>query len=165
MTESESPTLPAAPIRIFLVVVDESAELKVALRYACLRARHSDGRIALLHVLEPEEVQHFLSVDRLIREEKRHEAEQRMQKLARDVKQLTGTLPVLVLREGNRRDELLKLIEEDPSISILVLAAGTGAEGPGPLISYLTGRGISRLRIPLTIVPGGLSDDQLAAIA
>lgn len=152
------------PARIFLVVVDESPELSVALRYACLRARNSGGKVALLHVLEPEEVQHFLMVDTLIREEKRAEAERRMQKLARDVNRLTGTIPVIILREGNRRDELIKLMEEDPSISILVLAAGTGAEGPGPLISYLTGRGLSRLRIPLTIVPGGLSDEQLAVI-
>jgi nucleotide-binding universal stress UspA family protein len=163
MSDADIPGAKHQP-RIFLVVVDESPELAVALRYACLRARNSHGRIALLHVLEPDEVQHFLTVDTLIREERRQEAEQRLQKLAREVNQLTGTLPVLVLREGNRRDELLKLIDEDPKISILVLAAGTGSEGPGPLIAYLTGRGINRLRIPLTIVPGGLSDEQLAAI-
>jgi nucleotide-binding universal stress UspA family protein len=152
------------PVRVFLVVDDESPELRVALRYACLRAKKSGGRVALLHVLEPEEVQHFLSVDALIREERRHEAEQRMQKLAREVNQMTGTLPVLILREGDRRDELLKLMEEDPAISILVLAAGTGGEGPGPLIAFFAGRGIARLRIPMTIVPGGLSDEQIETL-
>lgn len=155
---------PKVSVRIFLVVDDESPELKIALRYACLRARNSGGRVALLHVLEPDEVQHFLSVDALMREERRQEAEQRMQKLARDVNRLTGTLPILILREGHRRDELLKLIEEDPSISILVLAAGTTGEGPGPLIAYFTGRGIGRLKIPMTIVPGGLGDDQIDAL-
>lgn len=152
------------PVRIFLVVVDDSPELKVALRYASLRARKSGGRVALLYVLEPQEMQSFRAVEDLMREEQRAEAEQRLQKLAREVNQVAGTMPALILREGNRRDELMALIDEDPKISILVLAAGTGTEGPGPLVSYLTGRGLPRLRIPLTIVPGGLGNDQLDAI-
>ena len=59
----------------------------------------------------------------------------------------------------------LKLIEEEPSISILVLAAGTGPEGPGPLISYLAGKPAARLRIPITIIPGGLSLDEVDALS
>jgi hypothetical protein len=42
-----------------------------------------------------------------------------------------------------------------------VLAAGTGPEGPGPLITHLSGRVVARLRIPITIVPGGLSMEQV----
>ncbi|ALG70353.1 universal stress protein [Azospirillum thiophilum] len=155
---------PAKPVRIFLVVVDDSPELKVALRYACLRARKSGGKVALLTVLEKGEMQHWLAVENLIREEQRAEAEQKLQKLAREVNQLTGTLPALYVREGNRTEEVLALIGEEPSISILVLAAGTDPEGPGPLISYYTGRGLGRLHIPLTIVPGGLSNEALDAI-
>jgi hypothetical protein len=63
------------------------------------------------------------------------------------------------------RDELLKLIEEEPSISILVLGAATGPEGPGPLVTHLAGKIAGRLRIPVTIVPGGLTDDQIAALS
>lgn len=167
-TPTETPeTAPEAakpPVRIFLVVVDESPELPVALRYACLRARKSQGKVALVYVMEPGEMQHWLAMENLMREEQRNEAEQKLQKLARDVNRLTGTLPALYVREGNPRDEVLALIDEEPSISILVLAAGTDPEGPGPLISYYTGRGLSRLRIPLTIVPGGLDDEQLDAI-
>ena len=164
-TPSGNPeTTAKPPVRIFLVVVDESPELKVALRYACLRARKSGGKVALLYVIEPGEMQHWLAMENLMREEQRNEAEQKLQKLARDVNKLTGTLPALYVREGNPRDEVLALIDEEPSISILVLAAGTDPEGPGPLISYYTGRGLSRLRIPLTIVPGGLDDEQLDAI-
>ncbi|HEY0836310.1 MAG TPA: universal stress protein [Azospirillum sp.] len=150
--------------RIFLVVVDDSDELKVALRYACLRAKKSGGRVALLYVIEPAEVQSWLAVESLMREEQRAEAEQKLQKLAREVNASTGAVPILHIREGDRRDELMALIEEEPGISILVLGAGTEPEGPGPLISFFTGRGVSRLRIPLTIVPGGLSDAQLDAI-
>jgi len=67
-------------------------------------------------------------------------------------------VPVLYVREGDPADELVTLIDQEPSISILVLAAGTGAEGPGPLISALTSRAVDRLRVPLTIVPGHLTD-------
>ncbi|WP_448205273.1 universal stress protein [Azospirillum sp. sgz302134] len=163
--ETAEPTAAAKPpVRIFLVVVDESPEHRVALRYACLRARKSGGKVALLTVIEPGEMQHWLAVENLIREEQRTEAEQKLQKLARDVNKLTGTLPALYVREGNRRDEVLALIEEEPSISILVLGAGIDPEGPGPLISYFTGRGLARLRIPLTIVPGGLGDDAIDAV-
>jgi len=72
---------------------------------------------------------------------------------------------MVYIREGRRPDELLALISEEPTISILVLAAGTGPEGPGPLISYLTGKASARLRIPITIVPGGLSLDQVDALS
>jgi len=151
--------------RIFLVVVDESPELKVALRYACLRARKSRGRVALLYVLEPAEAQSWLAVENLMREEQRSEAEQKLQKLAREVNTLTGgTMPILYIREGDARDELTALIQEEPRISILVLGAGTGPEGPGPLITYFTGRGVTRLHIPVTVVPGGLTDEQIDAI-
>lgn len=163
-TEPEAGTPAAKPQRIFLVVVDESPELKVALRYACLRAKKSAGRVALLYVIEPGEMQHWLAVENLMREEQRTEAEQTLQKLAREVVAMTDALPILYIREGDRRDELMALMQEEPGISILVLGAGTGPEGPGPLISYFTGRGIAKLGIPLTVVPGGLNDEQLEAI-
>jgi nucleotide-binding universal stress UspA family protein len=153
MTADASP----APERVFLVVVDDSAELEVALRYACRRARKTGGRVALLAVLEPGDFQHWAAVSDLMAEEARAAAEQMLQKLAEKVNEWTGTMPVLYVREGSRSDELLKLIEEEPSISILVLGANPGPKGPGPLVSMLTGRMVGRLRVPITIVPGNLS--------
>ncbi len=150
--------------RVFLVVVDESAEMEVALRYASYRAGNSGGRVALLYVVEPSDFQHWMAVEDIMRDERRAEAEQILQRHARTVNAITGALPIFYLREGTRRDELLALIEEEPRISILVLAAGTGPEGPGPLVTYLTGKGVGRLRIPVTVVPGGLSDGQLRAV-
>lgn len=169
MTEPTPASHTGAPAtesqRIFLVVVDESPELKVALRYACLRARKSGGRVALLYVMEPTEAQSWLAVENLMREEQRSEAEQKLQKLAREVNDLTGgTMPILYIREGDPRDQLTELIQEEPRISILVLAASTGPEGPGPLITYFTGRGVMKLQIPVTVVPGGLSNEQIEAI-
>ena len=151
--------------RVFLVVVDQSEELQVALRFAARRAQHTGGRVALLHVIEPADFQHWMTVGDLMREEARSEAEQLLQRLATRVNELTGQLPILYLREGDRRDELLQLIDEEPSIQILVLAANVGQGGPGPLVSALTGRFLSRLRIPMTIVPGNLSDEDIDSIA
>ncbi len=151
--------------RIFLVVVDDTAEYKSALRFACRRALHTGGRVALLYALEPTEFQHWMAVEEVMREERRVEAEQLIQRVAAEVNALTGTMPVLHLREGSRREELLKLIDEEPSISILVLAASPTGDGPGPLVQYFTGKGIGRLRIPITIVPGGLTDEQIDDLA
>lgn len=150
--------------RIFLVVVDESEEMTVALHYAALRARNSGGRVALLHVMELGEVQQWGAVEALMKQEAREEAEQLLQRLAKEVVDISGFLPCLFIREGTRRDELLKLIEEEPGISILVLAAGAGRGGPGPLISYIVGQMAGSLRIPVTVVPGSLTDVELDAI-
>jgi hypothetical protein len=57
------------------------------------------------------------------------------------------------------------MIDEEKSISVLVLAASAGSEGPGPLISALTGKLASKLRIPVTIVPGTLTEAQIDALA
>jgi nucleotide-binding universal stress UspA family protein len=151
--------------RVFLVVVDESKELQAALHYAARRAAHTGGRIALLHVIEPSELQHWISIENLAREERREEAEQLMQRLCEEIAPIAGTIPIVYIREGHRRDQLLALIAEEPTISILVLAAGTGPEGPGPLITYLTGKPAARLPIPITIVPGGLTLEQLDAVS
>jgi nucleotide-binding universal stress UspA family protein len=151
--------------RVFLVVVDETEELKVALRYAARRAQHTGGRVALLYVIEPTELQHWGAVENLMKEEQREEAEALLQKLGAQVTDIAGTMPIIYIREGRRRDELLALIDEEKNISVLVLAAGTGAEGPGPLVSALTGKAAARLRIPLTIVPGSLTEAQIDLLA
>jgi nucleotide-binding universal stress UspA family protein len=151
--------------RVFLVVVDETEELQIAVHYAARRAAHTGGRVALLYVIEPSELQTWVAIENLAREEQREEAEQLMQRLCEEILPIAGSMPIVYIREGPRRDELLALINEDPSISILVLAAGTGPEGPGPLISYLAGKPAARLRIPITIVPGSLTMEQLDAVS
>lgn len=155
----------SAPPRVFLVVVDETPEHHIAVHYAARRAAHTGGRIALLHVIEPPDVQHFSAIEELARAESREAAEELMHKLCDAIAPVAGSMPIVYIREGRPRDELLKLIAEEPSISILVLGAGTGPEGPGPLISYVTGKAAARLRIPITIVPGGLTLDQIDALS
>ena len=151
--------------RVFLVVVDETAEHHLALQYAARRAAHTGGRLALLHVVEPAEFQHWLSVEELAREERRDAAEQLMQRLCEQFAPIAGSMPIVYIREGRAQDELMALINEEPGISILVLAAAVGAAGPGPLVTYLSGKAAARLRIPVTIVPGGLTVEQVDALS
>jgi len=155
----------SAQPRVFLVVVDETEEQRVAVQYAARRAAHTGGRLALLHVIEPAEMQQWLAVEELARAERREAAEELLQRLCEEIAPIAGAMPMVYIREGRTRDELLTLINEEPTISILVLAAGLGPEGPGPLISYLTGKAAARLRIPITIVPGGLTLDQVDALS
>jgi len=150
--------------RIFLVVVDQSDELRVAVRYASKRAGHTGGRVALLYLAERAEVQHWQSVEELMREELRQKAEDTLQRWSKLVQEWSGKTPVLFVREGNARDEVLKVLEEEKSISILVLAAAAGKKGPGPLITALTGKLWKQLTIPLTIVPGALSEEEIDAL-
>jgi len=160
--ETVAPPKPAP--RVFLLVVDQSPELKVALRYACRRCKATGGRIAMLYVTEPVDSTEWLAVGKLMAEERRQEAEQRLQELSAYVQLVTGDMPMLHVREGSAREELLAMLDEHPEISILVLGADTGPKGPGPLVTALAGKYSNRLRVPLTIVPGSLTDAQVDAI-
>jgi nucleotide-binding universal stress UspA family protein len=165
---SETVPVPAgeqtAMPRVFLVVVDETEEMRNALRYACRRAQHTNGRVALLYVIEPAEFQHWLGVGRVMEDEARVEAEQRMQTLAAEVFTQTGRMPAVHIREGKRSDELVKLLQEEPSISLLVMATATGSSNPGPLVTFLMSNLGRRIRIPVTLVPGELSTEEIEAL-
>jgi len=173
MSEPDKPAAPETPHppppkssgRVFLAVVDDSPELDIVLRYACKRAKNTGGRGALLYVIEPADFQHWMAVGELMQEEARQQAEQLLQKHAAEVQKWSGAMPVLYVREGQRRDELLKLIAEEPSISILVLGASTGPKGPGPLVTALTGKFVGKLRVPVTIVPGHIPIEDIDSIA
>jgi nucleotide-binding universal stress UspA family protein len=164
MTESASPRAVSAPKRRkFLVVADGTPESEIALHFAALRAKHTNGVVTLLAVLGPPDAAgQWLGVQNIMREEARSEAEAVLHKLAANVNDYTGIVPELVIREGRLADELLKFIEEDKDIAILVLASGTGKDGPGPLVSAVGAKGFP---IPVTVVPGTLTDEAVQALA
>jgi len=150
--------------RVFLVIVDSSDEMKVALHFACRRAKSTGGRVALLYVQESADFQHWMVVEEIMREEQREAAEELMQSLSAEVHDWSGKMPILYIREGKTREALVTLFEEEPSISILVLAAGIGRGGPGPIINHILGKRTAQLRVPVTIVPGSLDDAEIIAI-
>tara|TARA_B100000029_G_scaffold399514_1_gene398247 strand:+ start:101 stop:586 length:486 start_codon:yes stop_codon:yes gene_type:complete len=154
-------TSPTRHRRKFLVVVDDTSECRVALRYACGRASSTNGQVALLRVIEPGDFQHWLSVEERMREEARAEAERLLQGLAAEISERVHIMPELMVREGTAFNEVLAQIEEDPQMRVLVLGAATGPEGPGPLVSALAGRMPGNMHIPVTVVPGNLTNEQV----
>jgi nucleotide-binding universal stress UspA family protein len=154
----------AEAARTFLVVVDRSAELKAALRFACRRVVNSGGTVALFHAVPQIEFQHFSTVAELMDHEAKSEAERLLQQVAADVHRQTGKFPDLFLRQGDTLPELQKVIRENTAISMLVLGAGTGTEGPGPIVSAISGKLSGNLDIPVTIVPGDLSEERIDAL-
>ncbi|TVQ34424.1 MAG: universal stress protein [Geminicoccaceae bacterium] len=155
---------PPAPRRVFLVVADQSEEMRNALRFACRRAVHTDGHVALLGVIEPVEFQQWVGVGRVMEEEARAEVEGQLESLAREVKDMTGIEPTLYLRTGQKREQLLSLIADEPEISLLVLGTASEGEGPGPLVSELIVNA-GGLRVPITLVPGSLSNAEIDALS
>lgn len=155
---------PAAGPRVILVVVDETEEMRNALRYACRRAQRTGGRVALLYAVQPAQFQHWLGVGRMMEEEARLEAEQRMQTLAAEVFAQTGTMPTVHIREGKPADELIQVLAEDPSVSLLVLGTAADSGSPGPLVSFIVGAIGRKIRIPVTLVPGELTAEEIDAL-
>ena len=151
--------------RVFLVVVDDSEEMLVALRFACMRAKNTGGRGALFRDIEPTGFHHWAGISELMQDEARDAAEARLNELAEEVVELSGLIPAIYVRAGPLEEELITLIAEEPTISILVLAASPSNDGPGPLVSHLVGTGTNTIRIPITIVPGNLTSEQVNALA
>ena len=151
--------------RKFLAVVDNTPECRVGLRYAARRAQHTSGIVTLLYVVLPADFQQWAGVERMMREEALQEAERQLHDAAKTVNDILGAMPELVIREGRPGDEIRGLLKEDRAISILVLAAGTSSEGPGPLVAAIAGPTANAYPIPVTVVPGSLTDEQIDAIA
>lgn len=157
---------PARANRVLLCVLDDTEELSVALDYASMRSRRTGARVGLLYVLEQsDDFQHWAAVGDLMREEARSEAERRLLQAAERVKRLSGLTPVLYVREGEREEQVVEQIQEDGDIAFLILAAATDGQGPGPLITQITGRAIGWLHIPVVIVPGNMSDEEIRSFA
>ena len=147
--------------RRFLLVVDSSKELNPALHFACRRAVKTNGQVALFHALEPANFRHFAKIAELMETEARSEAEQLLQRIAADARQQTGEMPIIYLREGNTIEQLIEVLKQEDEISVLVLGAGTGEGGPGPLVSELSNKLAGKIRLPVTIVPGNLTNKQI----
>lgn len=150
--------------RKFLAIVDDTPECERAVAYASRRAKNTGGVLVLLFVVEPGDFQHWLGVEKIMREEAQATAAAALDGFATKIRQSLGIEPELVVREGNPTEEIHKLIEQDQDIAILVLAAGAGKEGPGPLITSIVGKAAA-FPIPVTVVPQNLSDEEIDSLA
>ncbi len=151
--------------RKFLVIVDGTAESERALHFAAKRAEHTGGGVALLCVIAPGDFQHWIGVGNIMREEAEEEARRLLDRMVAEAKSCSGITAETVIREGIMVEELVGLIEEDEDIAILVLGASTEKEGPGPLVSMLASGAAGTFPIPITIVPGDLTDELIDTLA
>ena len=152
--------------RKFLVVVDDTPEFEAALRYAARRARSTGGRVALLRVLAEGGDEHWSGVREQIEREQRAEAEALLTRLGDETAERSGAAPLFLIERGEPLDAIRRVIGDDPEIKILVLATGTGGRGPGPLVSALLKHGLGGGRkLPVTLVPGELTDSEIADLA
>ena len=150
-------------MRKFLVVLDDSRECLRAMRFAAMRAMKTGGGVAILSVIPPDEFNHWIGVGDLMREEARARIEAHFDVFAKWMRDSNNIDPELIIREGEPVKEILSFVTDNPDIGILVLGAGTDNNGPGPLVSQLS-KSSGTFPIPVTIVPGNLSKEQLGAI-
>ncbi len=150
--------------RKFLAIIDDTPECERAVAYSARRAKSTNGALVLLYVIEPGDFQHWLGVEKIMRAEAMEAAQSALDGFASKVREQVGVEPELVVREGTPSEEIHKLIEEDQDIAILVLAAGAGKEGPGPLVASIAGKSAA-FPIPVTVVPQNLSDEDIESLA
>mgnify|MGYP002651062895 FL=1 len=148
----------------WLVVIDDTAECDRAVYFAARRAARVGAGVLMLRVIETHDRnQQWLGVADIMQAEAHDEADASLSKYSTRANGVAGVTPERAIREGNTAEEILKLIEEDEDIAILVLAAGVGKEGPGPLVASI-GSSAGEYPIPVAIVPAHLSDDELDAL-
>lgn len=150
--------------RKFLVIIDDTEECDRAVTFAAHRVLRTGGTVVLLSIITTEEFQHWIGVEDVMRAEAYDEADRLLVQRAAGITEIGDIKVEKVVREGRKAEEIEKLIEEDQAIAILVLAAATSSEGPGPLVSAFATRGNNALPIPVTIIPGGVSDDDIIAL-
>lgn len=149
--------------RKFMAVIDNTPECAKAVHYAGRRAKNSNGGLVLVYVIPEGDFQQWRGVEAIMRAEAREEAENAVATAAALVREDIGIEPEIVIREGKDAEEINAVIEEDRDIAILVLAAGSAKEGPGPLVASIAGRGAA-FPIPVTVLPDTLTNEEIDAL-
>ena len=148
-----------------LVIVDDTAEWDRAVYYASRWAIRAGGGVVMLRIIETEDQnQQWLGVAEVMRAEAHDEANAALDRAAGRANGIAAITPERVIREGDAIEQMLDVIDKDADIAKLVLAANPGAEGPGPLITMMANTAGS-FPIPVTIVPGDLSDAEIDALS
>ena len=152
--------------KYILVIADGSKEMEVALQYACSRSKKTNRKIIIATFIEPLDVLTTQGVTEIMQNEAREEAEKVIQIAALIVKESTGIMPVLQIREGEIMKELKALIDEEKDINVLVIAANVDEKdkSPGPIINALVSKELSNFRVPVMIVPGNFSKEHITLL-
>ncbi|WP_445193385.1 universal stress protein [Sphingomonas sp. Tas61C01] len=147
-------------MRIYLVVVDETPEAEIALRFAARRAVKTGGGVEILTVIPPQEFIAFGGVQATIEEEARLHAEGIVSAAAGTLIEESGLRPAITVRQGDAPKIIREIIAGNRDIAALVLgAAATGA--PGDLVSHFAGTDAGVLGVPVMIIPGSLDREAI----
>lgn len=148
-----------------LVIADESEEFPAALTYGGLLAKSAGWRLLMLRVIEPSDPAPWATITEEIRRQAHAAAESLTQRFAAEIWAECGITAEPILREGDLKPEVRRLLQEEAAIKLVVLAAAAAPKGPGPLVSSLAKQGLGGRPVPVLVVPGGLSKDEIRALA
>lgn len=151
-------------VRTYLVVVDDTAEARIALRFAARRAVKTGGRVEVLGIVEPQDFVQFGGVQAAFEEEQRLRIEGVVSAAVGELLDEAGIEPAIILRHGDPVEVVRRYIGERQEVHALVLGASASGQ-PGALIGYLTGSDAGKLPCPLMIIPGSLSDERLEQLS
>ena len=147
----------------YLVVVDDTDESALAMRYAALRAKMTGGNIMLAHVVHKPEFLLSGGLQDMIAAEAQEAAEALLSRKADEVMALSGQRAALIIREGKAVDEVSQMLTDNNVHALILGAAAKGA--PGPLVSHFSGERSGHLPCVVVIVPGGLDPDAIDRLA
>lgn len=146
-------------MRVYLVIVDETEEARVALRFAARRAAKTNGRIHILSIVPQQSFNAFGAVQATIETEARDRAEVVASGAAGNILNESGIMPSISVRVGDGEKVVREYLSEHPEVSALVL--GAAKEGnPGPLVSHFSNAS-GDLPCPLFVIPGGFTQDDI----
>ena len=149
----------------YLIVIDDSEECDRAIYFAARRCSRISAGLVMLAVTEVEGFDQWLGVGDVMKQEADDAADAQLERAAARCRAISGIEAERVIRNGEKADVIKTLINEDRDVIFLVLAAASGSEGPGPLVSMLAGKASGTFPVPVVIVPGDLSDEQIDALA
>ncbi len=144
------------PQPVYAVVANDTEEFQLSLRYAARLAQKDNAHVGIIYVIDEGEFHHWGGVESMMQDEMRKNAETFLWEMAKKINDLNKAKPVFYIAEGAKEDAIVETINNDPSIKTVILSAKASSSGPGPLVSYFTGKGLGKLPVPLTLVPGNM---------
>jgi nucleotide-binding universal stress UspA family protein len=105
-----------------------------------------------------------MSVRDIMEEEAREEALETLDYYKNEIKRISGIDAESVIREGKPEEVIANIIAEDRDIHLLVLGANVDGD-PGPLIKSFREVLLNELHMPVLVVPGNMTDEEIDKFA
>lgn len=156
------------PERKFLVMAETCEAGRKAIYFAARRAKHANGRVKLLYVIEPADQAHWVSVEKEMKREAYEAADAAFKAVLDLAYEESGRRPVeCVIREGEVKREVRQAMKEDPMIDGLVLSGAVGLEGPGALTAAIINQHdpAAPVGVPVIVVPDQMSFEDIRQVS